>query len=129
MTQKTPECIAPLTAAGITSEDAYALRRIAMTLRRWYELECGVEGGGVERDEETGRVMWYSSRTGKRTPYADRETGALRRLSDIMARYPSLGYYVQTDPRGASLYILRAGDVPAGELVESFYSRGVAVYK
>lgn len=59
----------------------------------------------------------------------DRENGALKRLAAIMARYPSLGFYVQGDPRGASLYILRPGDVPAGASVDSCYSRGVAVYK
>ena len=26
---------------GINLEDARALRRISMTLHRWYELECG----------------------------------------------------------------------------------------
>lgn len=46
-----------------------------------------------------------------------------------MARYPALSYYVQGDPRGASLYILRPGDVPEGKEVDGYYSRGVAVYK
>ena len=59
----------------------------------------------------------------------DREAGALKRLAKIMARYPALSYYVQTDPRGCALYILRPGDVPAGEKAESYYSRGVAVFK
>jgi len=92
-------------------------------------LECGVDAGGVERDETTGKVTWYDSRTGRRSPYADRETPALKRLAATMARYPTLSYYVQGDPRGASLYILRPGDVPEGEDVSAYYSRGVAVYK
>jgi hypothetical protein len=46
-----------------------------------------------------------------------------------MARYPTLASYVQGDCRGAPLYILRPGDVPAGEHAESYYNRGVAVYK
>lgn len=124
-----PECIAPLVRAGITTDHAFALRRIAMQLHRWHELECGVEGGGVERDESTGRVVWYNSYTGRRSPHRDMETPALARLDRIMSGYPSLGYYVQGDPRGAALYILRPGDVPAGESVDSYYSRGVAVYR
>ena len=36
--------------------------------------------------------------------------------------------YLQTDPRGASLYILRPGDVPAGADPSSYYSRGICVY-
>ena len=113
---------------GIDRNDIHALRRISMQLHRWHELECGVDGGGVERDEQTGKVTWYNAYTGKRTPYADRETGALKRLQAVMAKYPKLGHYVQTDPRGCALYILRPGDVPAGQDADAYYSRGIAVY-
>lgn len=55
--------------------------------------------------------------------------GARRRLAKIVSRYPDLYAYVQTDPRGASLYIMRVADV-AGRDVSSVYSSfGVAVYK
>jgi hypothetical protein len=63
------------------------------------------------------------------SPVADRETGARKRLAKIMENYPNLSAYVQGDPRGASLYILRPGDVPEGKDVDSYYSRGLAVYK
>jgi len=120
--------IPQLISLGFTNDDAKALRRIAMQLHRWHELECGVDGGGVERDQETGRCYWYSSYTGRRTPTADRETGALKRLAALMSRYAPLAYYVQGDPRGAAVYVLRPGDVPEGKEVDSYYSRGVAVY-
>jgi hypothetical protein len=45
-----------------------------------------------------------------------------------MARYPALSAYIQGDPRGAALYILRPGDVPAGADVDAYYSCGIAVY-
>jgi hypothetical protein len=45
-----------------------------------------------------------------------------------MERYPDLTAYVQTDPRGAALYVLRPGDVPDGADVSAYYSRGIAVY-
>lgn len=125
----TEEMLRRLERAGIARADAEALRRISMQLHRWHELECGVEGGGVERDEATGKVTWYSSRTGRRSPYPDRESGALKRLAAIMSRYPTLGYYVQGDPRGAALYILPPGTIPEGAAVDSYYSRGIAVYK
>lgn len=126
------ECLARLTAIGISYADAVDLRRIAMTLHRWHEMECGTDSGAIERDETTGKPFWH--RAGglyptRRYNVADRETGALKRLAAIMARYPAFGFYVQGDPRGASLYILRPGDVPAGESADSFYSRGVAVFK
>lgn len=120
--------IPQLISLGFTETDAKALRRIAMQLHRWHEWECGVEDGGVERDEATGRCFWYSSFTGRRTPTLDRETPALKRLAKLMAGYAPLAYYVQSDPRGCAIYVLRPGDVPDGKEVESYYSRGVAVY-
>lgn len=41
MNKSTYEMISRLTALGINSDDAWHLRRIAMTLHRWHELECG----------------------------------------------------------------------------------------
>lgn len=63
------------------------------------------------------------------SPMPDRENGARKRLAKIMAQYPTLTAYVQTDPRGAALYILRPGDVPKDGDVSAYYSRGLAVYK
>jgi len=65
----------------------------------------------------------------RRERIPDREKGALKRLQDIMGQYPDLSAYQQTDPRGASLYILRPGDVPKGEQTEAYYNNGIAVYK
>jgi len=129
---------------GFTADEAAALRRISLTLRRWHELECGTDGGCIERNESTGKPYWLTD-SGRRSPVADRETGALRRLRKIMrdvnerrfvgdaastldAHCDDLSAYVQTDPRGAALYILRPGDVPAGVKPESCYSNGVCVY-
>lgn len=112
-----------LESLGISYEDATALRRISMTLHRWHELECGTDSGAIERDEKTGKTFWLGDGTYRfKTP--DRETGALRRLATIMARYPSLAYYVQGDPRGAALYI-----GSPEQMTDSRYSQGVAVYK
>jgi len=122
------DAIAVLQSAGFTADDAARLRRISLQLRRWHELECGIDAGGIERDEITNKVSWYDSRTGKRRPYPDRETPALQRLATIMARYPALSAYVQGDPRGAALYIIRPGDVPENADVDAYYNRGVVVY-
>lgn len=123
-----------LERAGISQEDAFSLRRISMTLHRWHELECGDDSGCIERGENgegTPFMVRWNSYTGKRMQWAipDREKGALRRLNAIMARYPALTSYVQGDPRGAALYIIRPGDVPEGKDVDAYYSRGLAVYK
>ncbi len=127
---------------GFTAGEAESLRRISMTLRRWHELECGTGEGqvsiSVERDqnEKPFKRIQYPTKAGyvdKRYPIADRESGALRRLSAILAERNGresvpISHYVQTDPRGAALYIIRPGDVPAGADVGSYYSRGVCVY-
>jgi hypothetical protein len=133
---------------GFTQAEAEQLRRISMTLQRWHELECGVDGGCVERDETTNKPYWVSEwggrwTTGKRcrTPIADRETGARKRLSRILMDHlnrtkdadgtikgPVLSAYIQTDPRGAALYIIRPGDIPDGKDVSAYYNRGICVY-
>ena len=63
-----------------------------------------------------------------RTKIADRERGALKRMAALMARYPALTPYVQGDPRGCAVYVLRPGDVPEGKAADAYYSRGVPVY-
>jgi len=117
-----------VTAAGIAYDDAEALRRISMTLKRWFEHECN---GAIQRDGERGdgAPFWHSTFDGRKLYRApDRERGALRRLDKIMARYPDLKPYVQGDPRGCALYVLRPGDVPEGKDADAYYSRGVPVY-
>jgi hypothetical protein len=124
---------------GFTPDEIAKLRRISMTLSRWYELECGTDVGSVERDEQTGKTYWRNANTGKLSPFPDRETGALKRLADIVytcnqrrAAYFDDSYdlntYIQTDPRGAALYILRDTDVPQGKEPAAYYSRGICVY-
>ena len=117
-----------LMTLGFTINEADTLRRISRTLRRWHELECGVNNGAIERDDDTQRPYWCSSTTGRRYPVADRERGALRRLARGMATHAPLTYYIQTDPRGAALYILRPSDVPAGADPASYSTRGICVY-
>lgn len=134
------DAIATLGRVGITHDDAVKLRRISLTLRKWHEYECGtgdgqttrsIERDGDEPDSKPYMRLQYPTRTGyvdRRWPIADRETGARKRLAAIMAKYPGMSAYVQGDPRGAALYILRPGDVPEGCEIDSYYSRGLVVY-
>lgn len=116
-----------LVALGFAPHEAEALRRISRTLQRWYELECGIATGCIERDDSTGKPVWLTS-SGHRYPVRDLEAGALRRLNKIMSAHSPLRHYLQTDPRGAALYILRPGDVPDGASASSCYTRGICVY-
>lgn len=119
-----------MTRLGITPDDQQKLRRISLTIRRWYELECGSESGAIERDEATGKPQWRSACGKYHHAVADREKGALQRLTAIMSHYPHLVAYVQTDPRGAALYLIRREQLSAEELAEldCYYSRGIAIY-
>jgi len=112
---------------GISRADAEALRRISMTLRRWFERECGIDNGCIERDEDTNKTYWLNSMSGRRYPIPDRETGARKRLDAIMRAYPGLTAYVQGDPRGSSLYILTADQLQSEHGIDSIYTRGVSV--
>jgi len=125
---------------GITDDDARALRRISVTLRRWHELECGtgddrttisVGRDGNELYSKPYLRTQYPTRNGfhdSKHPIPDRERGAHKRLAAILTRYPTLTAYVQGDPRGCALHLLRPGDVPAGEDPGAYYSRGIPVY-
>lgn len=123
---------ASLSGLGFTVNEVDQLRKISNTLRRWFERECGTDAGAIERDEETGKPFFRNGR-GNRWPVPDLEAGAEKRLAAIMAARNGreavpLATYIQTDPRGAALYILRPGDVPEGESANAYYSRGVCVY-
>lgn len=124
-----------LAALGVSYEDADALRRISMTLRRWFERECGDGSGCIERDEKSQIPYWYRANHSYLDPHdpraryriPDREAGAKRRLAAIMAKYPHLTPYIQGDPRGCSLYILRPQDLSSEHSIDSIYTRGIAV--
>lgn len=91
------------------------------------------------------------------TRIADRETGARRRLAAILqqrnlrqtvacdcgyrlgdetgheadcaaGQETAISAYIQTDPRGAALYLLQPGDIPGGQTAEGCYTRGICVY-
>lgn len=125
-----------LQSLGFTFDECEKLRRISMTLHRWHELECGNSNDyaswAIERDEETEIpylvTHHYSQNKPSRRRVADRETGAKKRLAKLLESKPGLSAYIQGDPRGAALYILRPGDIPEGKEAMSYYNRGICVY-
>ena len=134
--------MAQLERLGFSYGEACALRRISVTLQHWFELECGTCRGkngevsvSVERDDNgEGKPferIQYQGPTGyidQRYPVSDREAGARKRLAAIMAPYKRrLVAFVQTDCRGAALYILLKSQIK-GENIQAVYNRGVAVY-
>lgn len=126
--------IARLCGLGFTASEVSALIKIERTLHRWDESECGNGNDHaswcVERDEETDkpyRVTYPHTGKSYRTPIADREAGAKKRLEKIMAAHPELVAYHQGDCRGVALYIVRKSDIPAGQPLASCYTVGIAV--
>ena len=147
MNKDTWHMIERLKSLGITEEDALALRRISMTLHRWHELECGDsneygswcisrgrkdKGGAFEYADDGAPYQERTSHTCSGAAYTripDREKGAHKRLAAIMARYPKLSSYVQTDPRGAALYIIERADLEGNRIVEQAQVAGFAYEK
>jgi hypothetical protein len=130
------ECVAHLVAEGFREVDAVALRKHAMTLRRWDEDCCGTSDAFkswcIVRDDETGapfREMHPHGGASYRVSIPDWEKSAVRAIAKVMADYPDWVSFHQTDPRGASLYVIRKADIPAGRKASEFYTRGIAVYK
>ena len=102
MTKARTESLIRLDRLGVDGQDAATLLRASALLHTWYEHSCN---GVIQRDESSGKTYWHSALTGKRlyaTP--DRETGTIKRVQRIAAKY-GLMVYVQSDPRGCSLYL------------------------
>lgn len=91
-------------------DDAATLRRAALTLHRWAEGECGdsncYASFCIVREPDGKTYRETVPHTGKRRMdrIPDRETGALRRVAEVCARY-GLHYFHQTDPRGLAIYV------------------------
>ena len=113
-----------LGSVGFTMEEVDSLLRCSRMLSRWSEHECN---GAIQRDEQTHLPYWYNTQTGERVcRTADREAGALRRAKTLCEGH-GVTFYHQGDPRGCALWVLRPGDVPAGESPGAYYTRGVPV--
>lgn len=120
--------------AGKAREGGEAWHRAAHEGRRAGLQQAGGDSYGViTRDgKDVPRFHGVDQNGAYRTEgyiIPDRERGAIKRLKRIMKCYPTLRPYIQGDPRGPALYILRPGDVPEGERDESFYTNGIAVTK
>jgi hypothetical protein len=135
--QRTARFFDMMTRLGFTTDETETLLKAERALQRWAEAECGTgtdtRSEMIERDETTGkpfrRVQYSYGGQWRETryPVRDMEAAALRRVAAVAAAHPDLSFYHQGDPRGCALYVLRPGDVPAGERADSYYSRGVAI--
>src|SRR5208282_1352563 len=87
-----------LESLGFTYDECHSLRRISMTLRRWFELECGngsdYASWAIERDDNGEGPPFmvthhYAHGNGKdtvsRRRIPDREAGARKRLERIVS--------------------------------------------
>ena len=100
--------------------------------QREYELQTRLADRGVRARMErlTSEALdVVRDLADAHAPRAVARRHVLERLAAVMAKYPTLTAYVQGDPRGCALYILRPHDVPEGESADGYYSRGIAVYK
>lgn len=129
--ESTYALVAVLSRRGfdLSPADVNTLRRAEITLRGWYTRCSGdrddFASWAIERDTDTGIPYWciypYNTVKVSRTRVPDRETGAIRRVKAVCARN-GLHYYVQSDPRGACLYISRE------PINDCNYTNGVSMY-
>jgi len=110
----------------ISWTDAGTLRKAERTLQHWFEQECGnsdnYKSWAIERDEETDLPYMvtypHNGNKARRHRIADRETGAIKRI-DALCKRLGIYHYIQTDPRGASLYVSKE------PLNDTDYNKGV----
>jgi hypothetical protein len=121
---------------GFTHGETFQLLKAERALRKWGELECGTGDGNrsvhVFRDKSGKpfyRVQYFHAGQWRESiqPKRDTEKAALAKVDAIMARKTGFRAYHQTDPRGCALYIIRPGDIEAGENVHALYNRGIAL--
>ena len=112
---------------GINWKVIESFRRDSMTLRRWFERECGDSNNyaswAVERDEVTDipyLVTYPYNGKERKTRIPDREKGARKRIDERCKRL-NLHYYIQTDCRGLALYLSKE------PLTSSDYTKGFGV--
>ena len=114
---------------GVTTEEIHALLRCERALTRWSCRECG-DGSdwAIERDETTKKPfnVYHGAGKSRRYPIRDLEAAALKRANAICSLHELTAYH-QGDPRGCALYVLRPGDVRAGQDESSCYTNGVAI--
>lgn len=140
-----PEVVALLyTARSPTSSgrcwpkvDARTVCHVAATLHQWYTDESNgcivrghLEAGNKFVADENGLPFWRSRRgKGSLCQMFDHEKDALRQLHEILENYPALDFYLQTDPRGAPLWLHRRADLKPDARIDAVYSEiGVAVF-
>lgn len=112
---------------GFSGDEIETLFRIERALARWHERECnGIEyREGVPFEYMENRFLAPNDARHWRK-VRDMGKGARARLASIMQKHPTLGAYVQGDPRGCALYVYAQTNMP--ENVEAYYSsKGVAV--
>lgn len=135
MARKYPfKMIERLKSLGLSEDEARAIRKSAMALASWNLLECGESDGTTSRIIQRDRAgyPWLISTNQQgestKTQIYDKEATALKRVFDILAKHPNIGYVHECDPRGPSLYLFDlhvARDIP---LDEQCTSCGIAVY-
>lgn len=128
--------LAALERHGFTGPEFCQLRRISNTLQRWHERECNEDIRRHEEGPRKGKLYgvrhvkgWDDKWIERRYPVRDMEAGAMARLNRIMADHLAFVAYVQTDPRGAALYLVEKSKLKDGVSLDSVYSSiGICIY-
>lgn len=125
---RAPRLAQSLADFNLSPDEIAKLLRLEKKLSRWHELQCGLDAGHVEEVGGEGSGKWeFVNRHGNRSPIRDAGKQARKVLNAFTAENPDLYFFVQPDPRGCALYLLKKSQVESGERLNAVYSRGVAI--
>lgn len=121
---------------AIERDDSYRIDCPACSQKSWPAIpvegktcvcpKCGHTSANVHTPTGKPFLVYHGEGKARRIPIADREAGALKRLTAIVARHPNAVAYHQPDCRGAAVYIVPKERVTGS--LDSCYTNGIAVY-
>lgn len=95
------------------------LRRYSITLRKLYEMSCN---GCIREKLNTETWKEYDdNRNNYQMPWIDNRITTLEKRIDKKCKELNIPYYLQTDPRGCSLYLCTTSQ-------NTYSTEGLAIY-
>ena len=115
-----------LQGVGFSFDAIDKLLRMEKTLRSWGEHECN---GTIQRDEDGTPYRYFETRGGdmirERWATRDMEGGALKRLAALVKEHDGVEFYIQGDPRGASLYLYLPSELDGRDIDTCYNTAGI----
>lgn len=115
-----------LEEVGFSFEEIMELRRLSRCFRRFFERLRN----DVYYSEDDGKYYRMCANSKIVTRYPDLKRRYLKKLRAVFANHPNLTYYIQQDPRGSSLYVIKKTDLEyrLDEMDQIYSTLGIPIY-